>query len=153
MVDRPYAPSDITRVIELFIASVRGLAAPFYTPEQLAAWAPTTPDAGAWQQHLTSQPTIVADCGGILAGFASYEQDGYLDLLYTHPAFARRGIATHLYLRVEAQYRAAGLPRVETHASLASRPFFEHHGFQLDAEEYVECRGASLRRFAMHKPL
>lgn len=151
--ERPYEPGDLAGVVELFVASIRSLAAPFYTPEQLAAWAPATPDVARWQQHLASQHTFVADGGGILAGFASYQPDGYLDLLYTHPAFARRGIASRLYLRVEAALRAAGLPRVVTHASLAARPFFQHHGFQLDAEEGVECRGATLRRFAMHKPL
>jgi putative acetyltransferase len=49
--------------------------------------------------------------------------------------------------------RAVSVQRVTTHASLAARPFFDRHGFQLDAEESVECRGAYLRRFAMHKQL
>ena len=97
--------------------------------------------------------TIVAESDGVLAGFASYTDAGYLDFLFTHPAFARRGVATSLYRRVEFALLAISAPRVTTHASLAARPFFDRHGFQLDGEECVECRGAYLRRFAMHKQL
>jgi putative acetyltransferase len=151
--ERLYKPTDLPSVIEVFTASIRSLAAPFYSPEQISAWAPATPDVERWQQRLASLHTIVAESDGVLSSFASYRHDGYLDLLFTHPRFARRGIATRLYLRVESILRSEGCPRVFTHASLAARLFFEHHGFHLDAEECVECRGEYLRRFAMHKVL
>src|SRR5439155_25418378 len=94
-----------------------------------------------------------ADWGGVLAGFASYTHEGYLDFLFTHPAFARRGVASRLYNGVESALLAVSAPSVTTHSSLAARPFFDRHGFDLDAEECVECRGTYLRRFAMHKRL
>ena len=153
MIERLYKPSDLPSVIEVYTASIRALAAPFYSPEQIAAWAPATPDVERWQQRLASIQTLVADCDGVLAGFASYRPDGYLDLLFTHPALARRGVATRLYFRVESALRSEGCLRVFTHASLAARPFFDRQGFHVDAEESVECRGAYLRRFAMHKEL
>ena len=139
--------------MEIYTASIRSLAAPFYSPEQIAAWAPVPPDAARWQERLAHLHTVVAESDGVLAGFISYTDEGYLDLLFTHPAFARRGVATRLYLRVESALRAAEVPRVFTHASLAARPFFDRHGFRLDGEECVECRGAYLRRFTMHKEL
>ena len=153
MNERLYKPSDLPSVIEVYTASIRALAAPFYSPEQIAAWAPATPLVERWQQRLASVQTFVADDDGVLAGFVSYRHDGYLDLLFTHPAFARRGIATRLYFRVESALRSEGCLRVFTHASLAARPFFDRHGFHVDAVENVECRGAYLRRFAMHKEL
>ncbi len=139
--------------MEIYTASIRSLAAPCYSPEQIVAWAPVPPDVARWQERLSRLHTIVAESDGVLAGFASYTDDGYLDFLFTHPTFARRGVATSLYQRVEAALRAISAPRVTTHASLAARPFFDRHGFQLEAEECVECRGAYLRRFAMHKQL
>ena len=122
--------------MEIYTASIRSLAASYYSPEQIAAWAPVPPDAARWQERLSHLHTIVAESDSVLACFASYTHDGYLDFLFTHPTFARRGVATSLY-----------------HASLAARPFFDGHGFQVDAEQCVECRGAYLRRFAMHKQL
>jgi putative acetyltransferase len=149
--ERLYTPADLPSIIEVYTASIRSLAVQFYSPEQISAWAPATPDVERWQKRLASLNTIVAECDGVLSGFVSYRHDGYVDFLFTHPAFARRGVATRLYLRVESVLRSEGCPRIFTHASLAARLFFEHHGFNLDAEESVECRGTFLRRFAMHK--
>ncbi|MEI8288340.1 MAG: GNAT family N-acetyltransferase [Verrucomicrobiota bacterium] len=150
---RQYEPADLPQVIEVYSTSIRCLAAAYYTADQLAAWAPAIPDVARWQQRLDLLHTFVAEENGVLAGFASYEKSGHLDFLFTHPEFARRGVATQLYLKVESALRAAGVPEMFTEASLAARPFFEHHGFRLDAEELVECRGARLRRFRMHKQI
>lgn len=151
--ERPYEPTDLQSVMEIYTASIRTLAAACYSPEQLAAWAPVPPDAARWEERLARLHTLVADSDGVLAGFAAYTHAGYLDFLFTHPAFARRRVASRLYQRVESALRAVGAPSVTAHVSLAARPFFDRQGFQLDAEECVECRGACLRRFAMHKPL
>jgi putative acetyltransferase len=151
--ERPYEPTDLPSVIETYTASIRCLAASYYSPEQIAAWAPVPPDVARWQERLAHLHTIIAECDGLVAGFASYTHDGYLDFLFTQPTFARRGVASRLYGRVESALHAVGVSRVTTHASLAARPFFDYHGFQLDAEKFVECRGVFLRRFAMHKHL
>jgi len=149
----PYKSTDLPSVIEIYTASIRSLAASYYSPEQIAAWAPVPPDVARWQERLAHLHTIVAELDGVFAGFASYTHAGYLDFLFTQPAFARRGVASRLYQRVESALFAVGAPSVTAHVSLAARPFFDRHGFQLDAEECVECRGACLRRFAMHKQL
>ena len=137
--------------MEVYTASIHSLAASYYSAEQITAWAPVPPDVARWEERLARLRTIVAESEGVLAGFASYTDDGYVDFLFTHPAFARRGVASSLYHRVESVLRAVGVSNVTAHVSLAARPFFDRHGFQLDAEECVECRGAYLRRFAMHK--
>lgn len=139
--------------MEIYTAAIHSLAAPDYTPEQLAAWAPVPPDAARWQERLASLHTLVAESDGVLAGFASYTDEGFLDFLFTHPGFARRGVASRLCQRVESALCAVNAPRVTTLASLAGRPFYDRQGFQLDSEELVECRGAHFRRFAMHKQL
>lgn len=106
MGERPYESTDLLSVIETDTASIRSLAAPYYTPEQIAARAPLPPDGTRWQERLAHLHTIIAESDGILAGFASYTLDGYLDFLFTHPGFARRGVASSLYYRVEFALRA-----------------------------------------------
>jgi putative acetyltransferase len=125
MKERPYESTDLPGVMEIYTASIRSLAASYYSPEQIAAWAPVPPDAARWQERLSHLHTIVAESDGGLAGFASYTHDGYLDFLFTHPTCARRGVATRLYQRVESALRTVNAPRVTTHASLAARPFFD----------------------------
>jgi putative acetyltransferase len=151
--ERPYKLTDLPRVIEIFTVSVHVLGAAFYSREQIRAWAPLKPDVMWWHERLASLQTIVSERDGVVAGFAAYTKEGYLDFLHTHPNFARRGVATGLYRHVEDRLRLTKLSKVTTHSSLAARAFFDRQGFLVDAEENVECRGAYLRRFAMHKPL
>ena len=150
---RSYQSSDFDHVLAVFHASIHSLAAPFYNAEQLAAWAPDEMDVARWQQRLASLHTIVAEHDGVMAGFVSYEDNGHLDLLFTHPDFARQGVATRLYKQAEAAMLVAGASRVFTEASLAARAFFESCGFEIDHEEVVECRGLPLRRFSMQKQI
>ena len=77
MKERPYEPSDLPSVMEIYTASIRSLAAHFYSPEQIAAWAPAPPDVARWQERLSRLHTIVAQSDGVLVGFASYTDDGY----------------------------------------------------------------------------
>jgi putative acetyltransferase len=151
--ERPYEPGDLPRVAEIYTAAIHSLAAAYYSAEQLAAWAPIPADQARWQKRLADLHTIVVESHGLVAGFVSYTDVGYLDFLFTHPAFARRGVASRLYRRVESALLAGGVSVITTHASLAARRFFDRHGFQLICEELVECRGTYLRRFAMHKSI
>ena len=153
MIERPYQPTDLPAVMEIYTASIHSLAVPYYSPEQILAWAPGAPVAAWWVERLSKLHTIVSESDDVLAGFASYTDEGYLDFLYAHPAFARQGVGSGLYRQIESTLRAAGVGRITTHASLAARAFFDHHGFQVDLEESVECRGVFLRRFAMSKQL
>jgi len=61
MHERPYQSTDLPRIVEVYTASIRALAAPFYSPEQLAAWAPDSPDLARWQQRLAQLQTVVAE--------------------------------------------------------------------------------------------
>ena len=45
---RPYTAADLDLLIVLFNGAVRGVASRDYTPAQIAAWAPDTPDRAAW---------------------------------------------------------------------------------------------------------
>jgi putative acetyltransferase len=148
---RPFQPDDLESVAALFTAAVHTLAAPYYSTAQLTAWAPIPPDPEWWRRRLTDPQTLVMEECGRLSGFVSFTSGGYLDMLFTHPDFARRGIARQLYLKAESIMVSSGARLITTHASLAARDFFESVGFHTGQEEVVECRGSWLRRFAMSK--
>ncbi len=150
---RALAADDVGAIMACYRASIHGLAAPYYSAEQLAAWAPATPDRARWEMRLDQLRTFVAEVDGAMAGFISFADEGYLDFLFTHPDCARRGVATALYEKMETRLRAIGTPEITTHASLAARPFFDRHGFAVTEEEMADCRGVALRRFAMRKAL
>ncbi len=154
MKPRRYQEGDFHALLALFAASVRTLGRACYSAEQCAAWAPEPPDETLWRERLAGLETLVMEERGHLWGFLSYsEEEGMIDLLYTAPGRERRGVATALYLTAEARLAGAGVPILRTKASLLARPFFERHGFTVDAEESAAVRGLTFRRFAMSKPL
>lgn len=157
MLIRPYTPADLGSVAQIYTDAIHGLAANHYDAVQLAAWAPRPPDLGIWEARLKPIEVLVAQddtdsgSGGTLLGFIGYEKDGHIDLMFTSPLAARRGVASQLLGQAEAALRTVGVQKLFTEASLVGRPFFERQGYEVQEEQLVERRGALIRRFAMTK--
>ena len=145
-----YTPADLPAVVALFTAAVHELAAADYTVDQLTAWAPAEPDWDRWQARLAGSRVWLARLDGQPAGFATLGEIGYLDLLYTHPRFVRRGVATRLLQQAES-FGVPASGHYHTHASLTARPFFTRHGYVVTAADQVRLRGQTLRNFHMVK--
>lgn len=148
---RAYRDSDAETVANLFTASIHSMARDHYCSKQRAAWAPQPPDIDEWRARLNALYTFIAEDGCEMAGFLSYEMNGHIDLLYTSPLYARRGVASALYREVEARLLASGVKDLSAEASLVARPFFEQQGFFVIEEQLVSRRGIDFRRYAMRK--
>lgn len=150
---RPYADADLEAVAELFTASIHALTVGAYDAKQRAAWAPRPPDLAEWHSRLAGLQVLVAEAEGALAGFIAFTDDGRIDLLYTAPAAARRGVASELYREAEQHLLAAGVTALRTEASLVAAPFFARQGFAVVETQRVLRRGVAFQRHAMHKAL
>ena len=138
---RPYRPSDCPILAELFYQTVHGVCGRDYTTQQLDAWADGQVDLVAWDASFQAHTTLVAEWDGVIVGFADLADGGYLDRLYVHRDYQRRGIAAAL---------CDGLPGARlTHASLTAQPFFEHRGWRMEREQQVERHGVKLTNFVM----
>ena len=126
---RPCLPADAGRLARLFEASVNILAAEDYDEEQRAAWAAAVEDVEAFANKLAGALTIIAETGGAIAGFASLKDNMHVDMLYTHPAFARRGVATALMQALEKLAQARGSEKLTGDVSDTALPLFEKLGF------------------------
>jgi putative acetyltransferase len=82
VVIRTYSDVDLEAVVSCFGQSVREIGARYYAPEQIAAWAPDSPDMEDWANRLRAGKVFVADVNGVLAGFVRVEDTGFVDLLY-----------------------------------------------------------------------
>ncbi len=139
-------------MIAVFRASVHGIARRDYTAAQVGAWAPETIDRVAWAQRFDRHRVWVAeDTAGTLGGFIQLADDGCVDMLYVHPAFAGQGVATALLAQAEAAARRLGNKCLLTAASITARPFFERRGFRMIAPQTVQLRGLLFRNFRMAK--
>ena len=150
---REYLSADAAALAELCRASARVLAAPHYTPEQIAAWSRFPENLAEFSARLARGYSLVVREAGTFAAFGQLEPIDHIALLYTGPRFARRGHATTIYRRLEAKARAHGVRRVHTTASLLSRPLFEREGFTLTEVEHTCYHGVEFERFKMQKEL
>lgn len=137
VVIRPYEHSDdAAETLAVFISAVTETASADYTAEQVQAWAqPERRDVGAWHAAMLARNCIVATIGGELAGFSDVSPDGDVDVMFVAPRHQRRGVARQLLAHVEAHARSEGTPALSADVSITARPFFERHGFRVEAEQ------------------
>ncbi len=150
---RPYTPDDLDLLIALFNGAVRRVASRDYSPAQIAAWAPETPDRAAWAARLAGRPSLVAEIDGVVAGFSDLEPDGHIDMLFVSADHQGQGVAGALMDHIEAMAREHGLTRLFTESSITARPVFERRGFRVEAAQDVALRGQSFRNYRMAKAL
>ena len=145
---REYLGTDLMEIIALFHQTVHQINICDYTPRQINAWAPDNIDIDAWRESLAAHNTFVATDGSKIIGFGDIDSSGYLDRLYVHHAYQRRGIASALCDRLEASVRAE---RISVHASVTALPFFLRRGYRVVKEQLVERRGVTLKNSAMER--
>ena len=119
-----------------------------YTREQLDAWATGEINLEEWDESFQAHLTVVAEMDGKIVGFGDMDKTGYLDRLYVHKDYQRRGVATAICDALEQNTKAA---EFSTHASITARPFFEKRGYTVVREQQVERRGKLLTNFVMRK--
>ena len=145
---RLYREEDAAVLAQLFYDTVHTINALDYTPQQLDAWAPAQRDLTAWHHSLASHVTLVALIDETIVGFGDMDAQGYLDRLYVHKAFQRRGIATAI---VEELERAVSVPTYTVQASVTAMPFFARRGYQVLRVQQVSRNGVILKNFWMEK--
>lgn len=146
---RPYRLEDVDVVTDIFLRAIREIASKDYNAAQIDAWAQV--DREAWSKWRLTRPTWLALMDQAPAGFTDLELNGHLDMMFVHPAYQRRGVATALLETVESAARQSGLGRIFTEASITAHPFFERHGFRIVTARTVEKRGQTFQNFRMEK--
>ena len=143
---REYREEDQAEILSLFYETVHTVNAKDYNEKQLDAWAPQDNDYEHLNAALRNNLTLIAIEDGKITGFADIDENGYLDHLFVHKDYQRRGIASALCSRMEE-----GFKRIETHASITARPFFEKRGYVVVKAQDVKIRGEILRNYVMEK--
>ena len=150
---RKYKPGDCTAMVKLFYDTVHKINGRDYTKEQLDVWAKESVDLEAWNLSFLNHNTFIAEINGEILGFADMDSAGYLDRLYVHKDFQRRGIAAALVDELERCARKSGILSFETYASITARPFFEKQGYIVEEENRIIRDGTTLVNYKMVKYL
>lgn len=145
---REYDASDCGELADLFYQTVHSVNARDYTKEQLDVWATGTVDLQAWNQSFLEHITMIAVENGEIVGFGDIAPDGYLDRLYVHRDYQRKGIASAV---CDQLGKAVSADRITTHASITAKPFFEKRGYRMVKEQQVSRKGILLTNYVMEK--
>ena len=147
MIIREYQQDDCKEITELFYNTVHTVNSKDYTEEQLTVWATGRVDLEQWDRSLQEHFSLIAVDEGKIVGFGDMDSTGYLDRLYVHKDYQRKGIATALCEALEKMVSG----KIITHASITARPFFENRGYKVIAEQQVVRQNIPLTNFIMEK--
>ncbi|HVY39963.1 MAG TPA: GNAT family acetyltransferase [Polyangia bacterium] len=150
---REFRDGDEPALYAVFHASIHGLAARHYTPEQLAAWAPEQPESERWTEKMRARRPFVVEEGGRILGYADVQSSGLIDHFFVSAADARRGVGRLLMERIHARATELQVDRLYADVSLTAEPFFQRFGFRVVERKLAEVRGARLPNARMVKDL
>jgi putative acetyltransferase len=150
---RPFLPADTPILATIFAASIEQLTADDYDAGQQAAWAALADDEPALAERLSRQLTLVATVDGEPVGFASLRGKDHIDMLYVHPAVARRGVATSLVDALEKLASARGAAELTVDASDTAKAFFDRRGYTAQQRNAIAIGNEWLGNVSMLKKL
>lgn len=150
---RPYLPEDAQITAAIFIAAIEQLTEDDYSEAQQEAWASVADDDAKFAARLASQLTLIATLGGAPVDFASLKGADHIDMLYVHPDFTRRGVATSLIDALEKLAGARGAQALTVDASDNAAEFFTRRGYVATQRNTVTINGEWLANTSMKKTL
>jgi putative acetyltransferase len=154
MIMRPFNPSDLELILQLFQEVVHSVGAKYYNPEQVGAWAPKGKlDKDKWLQSLSEHITYVVETDGKIVGFGDMTHSGHIDRMYVHKNYQGRGIALAIFRKLEEEARKMGLSELTTEASIMAKPLAEGQGFEVVKEQRKIHRGVEFVNYMMRKKL
>ncbi|ANK80100.1 MAG: hypothetical protein TEF_04315 [Rhizobiales bacterium NRL2] len=144
---RSATPADAPATLRLYRRAVRIGAAGLYSLPQRRVWAPARLPLAAWRIRQTRNLTLVAEIGSTIAGFAELRPDGHVHMLYTDPAFTRRGVGRALLAAGDEALAVRGVRHRSAWASAVSRAVFERAGYSVTGRRVTARRGQRFLTF------
>ncbi|MFC7393806.1 GNAT family N-acetyltransferase [Scopulibacillus cellulosilyticus] len=150
---RRFKSADLEQILELFYDTVHTVNAKDYHLVQLEAWAPKTPDRSRWMNSLKENISYAAEINGKIIGFGDFNNEAYLDKLFTHKDYQGKGVASKILNTLEQEAMKLGCKEIYTEASITARPFFENKGYTCLNRQNKKHNGQVFINYIMRKTL
>ncbi|HEY8402335.1 MAG TPA: GNAT family N-acetyltransferase [Cytophagaceae bacterium] len=142
---------DLRKIQKLFVETVKSVNSKDYSSEKIATWASRGSDNNFWNYKLNEEHFFVAEHDGELVGFTSITDLGYIDFMYVHKDYQRKGIGRALLNAVEEVAEELDVENLYSHVSITARPFFENFGFIVVEEQQRKINEHSFVSLLMMK--
>lgn len=148
---REYKHEDHLIVSKLAYEAVHSIPTDIYTQKQLDAWA----SESLLVNGLDINRGLVCIYKESIIGFIELilvNEIGFINYLYVHPDYQRKGVANLLYKQVETEsIEEYNSSEFVVKASFVARPFFEQHGFSVVEKNRIKRGQVILENYTMLK--
>jgi putative acetyltransferase len=145
--------NDLPEMQKMFVDTISTICIDDYTPEQIKVWTSSIENIQRWIDKLTSQYFLIAELDNKIVGYASLENNDYVDFLYVHKDFQRQGIADRLYTEIENEAIKRKVTILTSDVSETARRFFEKKGFKTIAPQTNIIKNVEIVNYKMTKQL
>lgn len=149
---RKATATDLDQILSLFENTVRNINSSDYSQEQIDVWA-AAKNREIWTQKIIDQCFFVAIMENTIVGFSSIDKEGYLDFMYVHHEYQRKGIALALLNQIESTARKIRVSRICVSVSITAQPFFLKHGYTRYSDESKSISGIAFTNALMEKEI
>lgn len=146
-------PEDLTQVRELFRSTIQTVNSKDYNPQQIQVWSSSADDPTRWEDRLVTQHFLIAKIGDQVVGFGTMKPDGYLDTLFVHHRFQRKGIAQALLNHLLEYAHSQHIETIWSEASITALPFFDKNGFVVEREQRKIYKEIAFVNYIVHKKM
>ncbi|MCX6180384.1 MAG: GNAT family N-acetyltransferase [Bacteroidetes bacterium] len=131
MILRQAEHNDIPAIIDLFVNTIKSVNSRDYSLLQISTWYSTGKNPELWKKKIASEYFIIAEINQVLVGFASINEDGFLDFMYVHKDYQGKGIARTLLNKLEEKAIAQNNEKIYSYVSITAKPFFLRLGYSI----------------------
>ena len=144
---------DLIEMQEMFVDTISTICKDDYSIDQINAWTSSIKNTKRWTDKLSTQHFLIAELNNKIVGYASLENNDYLDFLYVHKDLQRQGIADRLYCEIEKEAIKKNASVLLSDVSKTARPFFEKKGFKIIKTQTNTIQEVEIINYKMAKQL
>ncbi len=146
---REAALEDIPILKQLFKETILKIYQKEYSFEERIVWSQALDTTDKWENFIKNEYFIVAESNHKIIGFSSLRNRDYLNLLYIHHNYNRKGVASALYQNIKSKSINFGVDKLTADVSKTAKPFFEKMGFEVLKENHHKIEKEVLINYTM----
>jgi len=148
---RPATLEDIPKIITLFRDTISHINKKHYSEKQITAWSSSADSVEEWEKRIAKFYFIIAEIENNMVGFAYLKNGNYLEGLFVHTEYQRKGIGSKLLRIIESQVMMNDFEVLKSDVTKTALPFFDNKYFEVLKKQNKTIKGVGFEHFLVEK--
>ncbi len=140
---------DLEEMQELFVETIKSTCQNDYNKKQIEVWVSSVKNKERWKSILANQYFLIAEINRKIVGYGSLDNGNYVDFMYIHKDFIRKGIANLIFEKLKTKSLELGFDKLTADVSKTALPFFKTKGFKVIRENKNIINGVEIINYCM----